>query len=186
MVELSLGVNGIDQLSKSLQALGPELAKKALNDALKAGALPIAQEMQDRAPREDDIGPRQKKDIHLADSITISVEKNPVGSAAEVYVGPSKSVTHKARWIELGVAVHAIALKMTRKMRKAGIKAKQVLTDGQGTFFGTHVNHPGFRPKPFMRPALDTRAKDAIEAARQSLVEGVAAAARKVNKTPGK
>jgi HK97 gp10 family phage protein len=182
MVDLSLNVQGLDQLNRNLQALGPELAKKALVDALKAGALPIAQEMQDRAPREEDIGPRRKNDKHLADTITIAVEKNPVGSAAEVYVGPGKSKSYLARWIELGVAVHAIAIKLTRAMRKAGVKAKKVLADGEGDFFGTHINHPGFQPKPFMRPALDARAKDAIEAARVSLVEGVAAAARKVRK----
>ena len=40
-----------------------------------------------------------------------------------------------------------------------------------GHFVGTAVHHPGARPHPFLRPALDTKEGEAIAAA-QSYING--------------
>jgi HK97 gp10 family phage protein len=180
-VDLNLNVQGLDQLEQNLKAFSADIQEKALNTALVEGARVIAAEMKAEAPRGHDIGPRAKTEQHVADSIVIKVEPKPIGSAAEVYVGPSKRVSSKARWLELGAAAHGIVARLTRSMRKRGEKAKKVLASPDH-IFGTHVQHPGIRPRPFMRPALDVSAKDAIEAIANSLKKSIAAAARRANR----
>jgi HK97 gp10 family phage protein len=177
-MDLSANVTGLDQLMKNLAAIAPELEKKALNEALVAGGHVIADEMAAEAPRAHDIGPRQKADQHIADSINVQVEKNPVGAAAEVYVGPSKAVTHKARWQEFGVTAHAIITKRAKKGLSAGPK----VLASQDAIFGTHVSHPGEAPRPFMRPALAASGAAAIQRIKESLAGSLAAAAKKLNR----
>jgi HK97 gp10 family phage protein len=181
MTDLDLQVSGLDQLQQNLQAFSQEIKQKALNSMLVAGAQPIAAEMRAQAPRAHDIGPRQKNEKHLAESIVIKVEPKPIGSAAEVYVGPSKNVSSKARWAELGVTAHAIVAKLTRRMMKMGVAAKKVLASSDQVF-GTHVSHPGEQPRPFMRPALDVAGKEAVGAMKQSLIKSIAEAARRANR----
>jgi HK97 gp10 family phage protein len=181
IMDLDLKVTGLDQLAQNLTAFTQEIQEKALNKALVAGAQPIAREMAAQAPRSHDIGPRQKNEQHIADSIVIKTESKPVGSAAEVYVGPSKSVSSKARWMELGAAAHAIVAKLTRQMMKSGVAAKKVLASSSQVF-GSHVEHPGVHPRPFMRPALDASAKDALDAMKQSLAQSMKDAIRRAAK----
>lgn len=181
MFDLNSKLQGVDQLQASLKALPPELAHKALSKSLMAGAQVIADEMSAEAPREKDIGPRQKNDQHLADAIVIKQEKNPVGSAAEVYVGPAKSVVAKARWIEYGAAAHAIVTKLTKAMRKFGQARKGVLASADQVF-GSHVSHPGVHPKPFMRPAFAKAGPEAVAAISEALKPEIQAAAKKVKK----
>lgn len=182
MVDFDLKLNGMDQLGKTLSAFTADIQQNALEKMLKAGAQPIADEMASQAPREHDIGPRRHDDVHIGDSIVIKVEHNPNGSDAEVYVGPSKRVSWKANWIEFGAHAHAIVTRMTRAMRKAGDKGKKVLAS-PSQIFGTHVQHPGVNPKPFIRPALDVAAPAAIEAMKKSLAKSIKDATRRVSKS---
>lgn len=46
-------------------------------------------------------------------------------------------------WLEVGTPPHVIT-----------VKTAKVLTDGK-TFFGKSVNHPGTKPHPYFKPALD-------------------------------
>ncbi|HEY2361201.1 MAG TPA: HK97-gp10 family putative phage morphogenesis protein [Candidatus Angelobacter sp.] len=179
MIDLQL--QGFDQLTQNLKAFANELQDTMLTNSLVAGAQEVKTEMQAQAPREKDVGPRQKGYQHIADNIVIKAEKNPNGSAAEVYVGPGKSTSYKARWIELGVTAHAIVARMTRQMRKQGIKSKKVLASAD-QIFGTHIEHPGLSPRPFMRPALQASAERAIAAMRDSLAKNLKAAIRKASK----
>jgi len=181
MFDLDLKVSGLDQLQQNLQQFSQEIQDKALNTMLVEGAKVIAVEMKVQAPRAHDIGPRKKNDKHIADSIVIKVEPKPIGSAAEVYVGPSKNVSSKARWQEFGVTAHAIVAKLTRRMIRMGIAAKKVLASSDQVF-GTHVEHPGEQPRPFIRPALDAAGKDAVEAMKQSLIKSIANAAKRANR----
>jgi HK97 gp10 family phage protein len=181
MFDMDLKVEGLDQLAQNLSAFTAEIQDKALNTMLLAGAQPIAKEMAAQAPREHDIGPRQHADVHIADSIVIKLERKSIGSEAEVYVGPSKRVSWKANWIEFGAAAHAIVTKLTRSMRKAGDKRKKVLASSS-QIFGTHVQHPGLSPRPFIRPALDTAGKDAVDAMKKSLAASMKNAIRRAAK----
>lgn len=55
-------------------------------------------------------------------------------------------------WIEFGTKAHNIAAKTAKWLSFGGIFAKQ-------------IRHPGARPFPHMRPALDTGAPGAVVAA---------------------
>jgi HK97 gp10 family phage protein len=182
MFDLDLTVNGMDQLGQNLKAFTADIQQNALEKMLLAGAQPIATEMEAQAPREHDIGPRKHEDVHIADSIVIKVEHKPIGSDAEVYVGPSKRVSWKANWIEFGATAHAIFTRMTRSMRKAGDKGKKVLASSS-QIFGSHVQHPGISPRPFIRPALDAAGPDAIAAMKTSLAKSIKDATRRVSKS---
>ena len=57
-----------------------------------------------------------------------------------------------APWLEYGVGAHQIAAKKGGWMAFGGVFAKS-------------VQHPGIQPRPFMRPALDSRAQAAVVAA---------------------
>lgn len=175
---LEMQLTGFDDLDQNLKAFTVQVQDKLLSNALVAGAQEVKTEMQQQAPREHSIGPMQKADQHIADNIVIKVEKNPINSAAEVYVGPGKSTSYKARWIELGVTAHAIVARMTRQMRKQGIKAKRVLASPE-QIFGTHIEHPGLSPRPFMRPALQAATQRAIAAIRDSLAKNLKTAIRR-------
>jgi HK97 gp10 family phage protein len=181
-MDFDLKLNGMDQLGQNLQAFTKEIQDNALVKMLVAGAQPIADEMAAQAPREHDIGPRKHDFVHIADSIVIKVEPNPNGSEAEVYIGPSNRASWKANWIELGAAAHAIVAKLTRQMRKQGIARKKVLASAD-QIFGTHIEHPGVHPKPFIRPALDVGGKPAIQAMKDSLAKSIKSATRKVSKS---
>lgn len=181
MFDLDLKVNGMDQLGQNLSAFTADIKKNALTKMLLAGAQPVADEIAAQAPREHDIGPRQKNDVHIADNIVIKVEPKPNGSDAEVYVGPGKRTSWKANWIEFGATAHAIVTRMTRAMRKAGDKGKKVLASASQVF-GTHVEHPGVHPKPFIRPALNAAGDKAIAAMKDSLANSVKTATRNASK----
>ena len=57
-----------------------------------------------------------------------------------------------AKWIEYGVRAHNIAAKQNGWLSFMNIFRKEVA-------------HPGFAPKPFLRPALDQQAQPAVIAA---------------------
>lgn len=168
---LNIDIKGLDQLGDALMKLPTEIAQKELTNALLAGGQVVADEMSAQAPRAADIGPRPKNDPHIADSIVVQAEKKVIGSAAEVYVGPNSAVGWRARFIELGTTAHAIIK-----------KRKKVLSDGI-SIFGTKVQHPGERPKPFMRSSLAVSANDALKAIKEKLAEGIQRAAKRVKKT---
>lgn len=173
MFEVTLNVEGLDQLGKNLEALPAALAVKVLQDAMLAGGEVIAEKMEENAPRAHDIGPRQKGQQHIADDIQVQQEKKPIGSAAEVYVGPGKATAYRARWQEFGTASHAIRAKRAKML--ADLAANEV--------FGSAVSHPGEPPRPFMRTALESAGGAAIEKIKETLAAGLADAAAKVNKT---
>jgi HK97 gp10 family phage protein len=181
MFDMDLKVEGLDQLGQNLTAFTKEIQDKALNKMLLAGAQPVADEMAAQAPREHDIGPRQKQDVHIADNIVIKVEPNPQGSEAEVYVGPGKRTAYKANWIEFGAAAHAIVTKLTRSMKKSGQGRKKVLASSSQVF-GTHVEHPGLNPRPFIRPALNAASGKAVAAMKASLAKSMKDAIRRAAK----
>jgi HK97 gp10 family phage protein len=162
----TIEIQGLDQLSANLQALAPELKKKALVDALKAGAEVIATAMEEEAPRSSE------DEDHLADNIAIQVEKNPIGSAAEVYVGPNKKIAWRARFVEFGTAAHAIVAK----------RAKALADKSRDKFFGRKVKHPITNPKPFMRIALQSSEGDALEAIQTSLAASLEQAAKNISR----
>jgi hypothetical protein len=66
-------------------------------------------------------------------------------------------------------------------MKKSGKARKKVLAS-PSQIFGTHVEHPGLTPRPFIRPALDVAGTKAVEAFKKSLAQSMKTAIRNAAK----
>lgn len=162
-------VRGLADLDRYLAEFPAKMQKAAYRQALTAAAAPIRDEARLRAPKKTGKlaraiktgSPRQNED----GSFTISVR----------LTGPDAYVGH---FLEYGVAAHFILAgdsgfspRMLGKRGKSGIDiatrggkgGRQVLAI-YGQYVSGAVHHPGFAAKPFMRPALDAMAGEAVAA----------------------
>ncbi len=161
-------VTGLAELQKALDEFPAAIERNILRGALRAGANVIAEEARRLVP---------VKTGQLKESIRVSVRPFPGGKlvatvkaggrfkvyasgkaikdAAYKTTGASgKPVYHApfyAHFVEFGTARHWIKPKSRKSLFIAGL-LKEL------------VDHPGARPKPFMRPAFDSKAQAAIEA----------------------
>jgi len=155
-------VKGLAQLDKVLSALPKNLQKGAYRAALTAAAKPIRDEARLRAPKKTGAmaksiktgSPRQNQDGSF--SITIRLQ------GPHAYLG----IFH-----EYGVGAHLIA----RTGKGEGRVAVKLAKEGEGTvqgkvmkiggdFASGIIEHPGHSAQRFMRPALDAKAGEAVQA----------------------
>lgn len=137
-------VKGLAELNAFLQQLPAKLEANVLRGALRAGAVVIRDEAKAHAA------------VHtgaLRDGIKVSTRSRRGRVTASVKAGGPHG--YLAHWLEFGTKPHRIVAK------------------GKGLFFGglfAHaVDHPGTSPRPFMRPALDSRATAAVVAAAEHM-----------------
>lgn len=139
-----LNITGGKELSDFLKTLPKKLERNVMRGAMRAGAKVIADAAKNNVPT------RMGK---LKKSIRVSSKSNKGMITASAKAGNKK--VFYASWVEFGTAPHKIiAQKMFLRF-----KAK----DGN-TVTTYSVNHTGAISKPFMRPALDTKAADSIRA----------------------
>ncbi len=152
-------VKGLAELHRFLQQLPAKMEKNVLQGALRAGAKVIADEAKLRVP---------KKTGRLRDSIRISARSQRGTVTATIRAGGRdsrkrvvKSATGRTK-VQYDQAFYATWVEF-------GTKAHRIKARGKGMYFGgswyKSVKHPGARPQPFMRPALDGKARDATVAA---------------------
>lgn len=156
-----LGVKGGEELARALLEFTPNLEKNMMRGAMRAGAKVIADEAKNRVPVDSG---------ELKDSIRVRAGRIRAGKVLfYVQAGSSKPIKKKgadgkteyknpwyAHLVEFGVKSHPI-------IAGGGTKAGKVLAAG-ARILGEKVDHPGTAAKPFMRPALDSKASSAIEA----------------------
>ena len=142
-------VKGLADLNKFLQQLPVKIEQSVLRGALRAGANVVMAEAKANVPVESG---------QLRDGLKVSTSSRRGRVTAKVKATGKHA--HIAPWLEYGTAAHKITAK------------------GKGMFFGglfvKGVQHPGSRPKPFMRPALDGRAQDAVSAAARYMKQRLA------------
>ena len=142
-------VKGGAELNKFLQQLPVKIEQSVLRGALRAGANVVMAEAKANVPVESG---------QLRDGLKVSTSSRRGRVTAKVKATGKHA--HIAPWLEYGTAAHKITAK------------------GKGMFFGglfvKGVQHPGSRPKPFMRPALDGRAQDAVSAAARYMKQRLA------------
>lgn len=160
-------VKGLKELNQFLQQLPAKVEQNVLRGALRAGAMPIRAEAQRRLMMN-----RSVMSGRLLDSVRVSVRARRGRVTARVV---AKGKMNEAFWVEYGTAPHFIEVRSearparnTRRGRRTysirtinRMVKRGSLVIGQN-FVGQSVMHPGARAKPFMRPALDTRARDAV------------------------
>ena len=142
-------VKGLSALGKALAELPVKLEKNVLRGALRAGMKPI------RAQARQNV---TKQSGALAKGLKVSTDSR----SKMVYARLKTSGPHDyiARFIEFGTARHWISSKKGKMLRIAGTN----VNGGSFVVFKDRVDHPGARPLPFMRPALDTQASAAVTA----------------------
>lgn len=143
-------VTGLADLQKMLDTLPAKIERNLMRGALRAGM--------------NVVKPAAAAGVNsISGELARGLKVGTRAKGGVVYATLKAGGKHGyiARWVEYGTAAHTI----TAKDRKA-------LSLG-GVLFQS-VQHPGARPKPFMRPALDQRANAAVVAAAEYMKERLA------------
>lgn len=134
-------VKGLADLQKFLDTLPSRVEKNIMRGALRAGMKVVQPVAQSMAPKQTGL---------LAAGLKLGTRSR--GGTVTAYVKATGPHAFLARWVEFGTKAHNIAAKKGGWLSFGGVFAKEVA-------------HPGARPKPFMRPALDGQAGAAVNAA---------------------
>lgn len=174
---------GVPEMKRHLELLAEHLRSRVIPAAARAGAKVIAQEARDiLGDRRAETAGGAK--VLIADAVKVRMRRREGGVVARVTLdGPGAYV---GNWLEYGTAPHFISVDASQSsgMTAARINkaeaggrrivggARRVRKDGEkrslvigGKFVGSTVHHPGARPHPFMRPALDRKHDEAVVAA---------------------
>ncbi len=176
-------VKGLSELQKFLDQLPVKMEANIMRGALRAGAKIIEAAAKANAP----VSPPANKNFGgyagaLRDSIRTSVRIRRGKVTASVKAGGKNKRTGAdvfyASMVEFGTRPHLISVQEDekninlRRSAKFGKIMKESMTTINrrvlkigNTFIGPTVKHPGSQPRPFMRPALDGQAQNAVVAA---------------------
>lgn len=145
-------VSGLRELERRLQEFPPQLQKRALDAALRAGGKDVVEEIQRRAA----------DDPVIAHALRIRQQrKRRRTSGSHLVIGFLRrtGAGMRAAWREFGTSPHTIIAR----------DAKVLAEGGAGAVFGRTVSHPGQPPRPFIRPALEAAGPRAVEIIRKRL-----------------
>lgn len=143
-------VKGLVDLQKFLDQLPAKMEANVMRGALRAGM--------------KEVQPVAQQNIHnvsglLAKGLKIKTSsRRGVVKASLVTTGKHAFI---AKWVEFGTAAHTIAAKAGGSLFFRGLFAKL-------------AHHPGAKPKPFMRPALDQQSQAAVVAAAEYMKKRLA------------
>jgi hypothetical protein len=151
-------VRGKAAVQRFIERVPGELQSKVLRGAARAGAKVVADEIKVQTPSEEvRDGLRMRSQQPDAGRIVVKIDVKP---------GWARSV---GTWLEYGTAPHFITVDDSQR---EGMSASRINKLGKGGTLvisgkpvGKTVHHPGARPHPAFRPALDLKEGEAIEAA---------------------
>lgn len=138
MAERLLNITGAQALDDYLQQLPAKVERNVLRGALRAGALVVL--------------PAAKANIHQISGDLARSLRVRTGAKAGRVRAVVQSKNFEAPFVEFGTRAHTITAKGRKSLSVGGL-------------FFQSVDHPGARPHPFMRPALDANAAAAVVAA---------------------
>lgn len=131
-------VKGLDALQKFLDTLPAKMERNVMRGALRAGMKLVQEEAK------ANVGVISGE---LRDGLKVSTSAK--GGVVMSRLRATGKHGFVARWVEFGTVAHTI-------------KANALAFRGR---FAKSVEHPGAKQKPFMRPALDNKAQEAVIAA---------------------
>lgn len=145
-------INGGAALDALLASLPVKMETNVMRSALRAGAAVYLAQVKQNIPVLDGV---------LQRSARITTRKSKTGQvSASVKVGGENKKTGEsafyAHMVEFGTRPHVIA------PRAGGLQIN-------GQFVGGAVEHPGSRPRPFMRPAADAQFSAAVAAVQKKV-----------------
>ena len=146
-------VTGLSDLWAAMQDIPVKIETNILRGGLRAGAIPIQQEARRMVNNVSG-------DLAKSIRVTTKVKRGTVYSL--VIAGKHKKPTdpYYAHMVEFGTAAHWIRPK---KLGGALFWKGHPLAKG--------VEHPGAQKKPFMRPAMDSKSQQALEAMADYMAE---------------
>ncbi len=136
-------VKGLADLQKFLDQLPPKLERNVMRGALGAGMRVVRPVAKSRIRSVSGL---------LAAGLKVSTRAR--GGTVTASLKTTGKHGWLARFVEFGTAAHSIP-KLTKKLNA-------LIIGGQ---FVKSVDHPGAKPHPFMRVALDSQAQNALVAA---------------------
>jgi len=146
-MQVEFSIAGAAEIDAVLKALPLKIRKKVIGPATRSGAQIIRKEAEKLAPYDQD----RERGVHLKDEIIVRKKRR----TNDIYlVGASNRVPH-AHLVEFGTGPRPFK------------KPHWVLLGG---FNWVYVRHAGsMTPQPFLRPALDNKAREAIDKIGQRL-----------------
>lgn len=132
-----VNVSGLAELNKLLEELPGKLRANVMRGGLRAGFSVVKVEAA--------------ANIHSVSGLLakgLSIGTRVRGDTVSATITAKGKHGFVARWVEFGTAVHLIRAKLGHGLKLPAGVVSEVL-------------HPGGRPKPFMRPALDSQAQAA-------------------------
>lgn len=143
-------------LARALGKLPGQITRNVASGAARAFAAPIVEDAKRRCHSQE-----------VADSLGVTSKVDGTGVTATIATrGPG---AFKAPWLENGTDPHLIAVEETDRAGRSIGRINRLVREGSlvigGNFVGPKVEHPGARPFPFLRPAIDTQVEAGIAAA---------------------
>jgi HK97 gp10 family phage protein len=129
-------VKGLDQLQKLLDTLPAKIERNILRSALRQGAKVVQTQAIANVPKQSG---------ELRDSLKIGTR-----ARGGIVTASVRTKVFYGKFVEFGTAAHNISSK------KGWLSF--------GGIFAKSVAHPGAKPHPFLRPALDATASAAVVA----------------------
>lgn len=151
-------VTGLADLQKFLDQLPAKLEANVMRSALRMGAKVIEAQVKTNVPVGPPSGTNKKRYGGvvgaLRDSVRVTTRRKRGKVTASVKAGGKTkrgADVYYAHMVEFGTAAHTITAKNRKHLSFGGL-------------FFQSVEHPGARARPFMRPALDGQAQNALVA----------------------
>lgn len=158
-------LKGFENINKLLKTLPGRIERRLVRRALRSGASVVSKRTKQLAPKG--------ATGNLRRSIAVKMMKREMG--ASVYnrngSGMGKFDGWYAHIIEKGSKRHRINLWKSKSAKKHGGSSLKKVLSGGGKTYGTNVNHPGTSARPFMVPALEQSAKQALSVMGRRLAE---------------
>lgn len=155
-------VLGLKELDDALKNLPEYLRTRAMKEAFLAGGQIIQQTAVALAPR-------RKGKLASAIEIRFRPDFGNGFGGVEIYVNKKKA--WYGRLEEFGTAPHVIRVRRGRALKIGSTYVKE-------------VQHPGAAAKPFMRPAFDTKKREAVNVIALTLRRFLERYAQQVKKGP--
>lgn len=165
----TIRIEGLKELDRKLKNLGPRVLRKVVRSASSKAMTPVLKDAKQRAKAIKDTGllskslGRKTKTYTRTGTVTVNVgprkgfkqevtRRTKLPDGRVIVRKETANPANYAHLVELGTAPHSI---------------------------GRRGTHPGTRPRPFLRPALDTNEYTVLAIYRRELAAGVIREAKK-------
>lgn len=170
-------VKGLAELQKFLDQLPAKMEANVMRGALRAGVKMIADEAKRLVPVSPPSSGNKKRynammgELRRSIRVSARIDRKTRQILGLLTVGNAKA------WypylVEFGTRRHWIKAQIRpQRVTRRGLRTASIRTMNRnanrgalvigGTFVGDEIIHPGARPRPFLRPALDSQRQNAV------------------------